>query len=182
MEKIIKNGITYFHDRGAIYSVDPPTAHFNLSEWSMEVPPFKPEHLLILGCAGNTVAKLVKIIHGDVPMVGVDVQESEPVEGLKFYLSDAEQFLKTCTDQFDCVIVDIFEGATIPRIARTQEFAELLAKVCTRLLIFHTSGEDILPVYEKYFFLLHDKAYKGTNIYYMSRGGRDDSLRIPRDI
>lgn len=181
MEKITRNGITYFTDRGAVYSVDPPTAHFNLSEWSMLVPPFKPNNMLVLGCAGNTVAKLVRIIHGDVPMVGVDPLECEPVEGMRLHKALAEDYLRSRQEQFDCVILDIFEGATIPRVAREEWFAELVSRACTRLLIFHTAGEDV-SCYEKYFSVIHEKSYMGTKIYFMSKEKNDRSMRVPRDI
>jgi len=181
MEKISKNGITYWTDRGAIYSVDPPTAHFNMSAWCMLVPPYKPENILFVGCAGNTVPKLVKIIYGDIAMTGVDNQPANPIEGMKIFEMDALDFLKQCTDIFDCVVIDIFEGATLPRIAREQEFADLIAKVCRRTIVLHTAGENI-EFFQKHFSIFHEKTIHNVKIFYMKKLDCQDDFKIPSDI
>ena len=73
------------------------------------------------------------------------------------------------------------QRATLPRELREEEFADLVARVCRRVLIFHTAGEDI-SFYEKHFKTFHQKDIGNTRIFYMQKRDCDEEFRTPRDL
>lgn len=91
------------------YSVDPPTTYLTFAYWIYMVPQYKPESVLILGHALGTVAKLIKLIWGDVPITAVDIVDCPPIDGVTFVKADAKEYVKTCK-VFDTVIVDLFNN------------------------------------------------------------------------
>src|SRR5262245_36613368 len=73
VDGLVSSGITHY--RGAancLYSVYPPTAYLGFGNWIYQVPPFRPENILMLGYAGGTVAGLIRLLYGDVAITAVD--------------------------------------------------------------------------------------------------------------
>lgn len=100
--------IQFTNDKlGNSYSVYPPTTYLTFSYWIYMVPQYKPESVLILGYGGGTVAGLIRILYGDVPITAVDIDPCEDRYGVNFIQADAKEFVKTC-GKFDTVIVDLF--------------------------------------------------------------------------
>ena len=75
IEMIEKNGSRFLYRNGALMSIDPPESGFGYFVWSHLIPPFKPEHTLILGYGGGTCAELMRKIWGDqLKITGVDLE------------------------------------------------------------------------------------------------------------
>jgi hypothetical protein len=89
------------------YSAYPPTTYLTFAYWIYMVPQYKPKNVLILGYAGGTVAGLIRLLYGDVPITAVDIEPCENKYDVTLIQADAREYVKTCPE-FDCVIVDIF--------------------------------------------------------------------------
>ncbi len=84
------------------------------------VPDDPPRNALILGLGGGTLARLLQVRWGDVPMVGVDDDEEIvetaarvgwlPRTGLEVVMTDAFEYVQTCERRFDFIAVDLFRG------------------------------------------------------------------------
>ena len=93
---------------GGIYSVDPPTTYLTFAYWIYMVPQYKPENILILGFGEGTVAGLIRLLYGDVPITAVDITPpKENKYNVNFIQADANEFVKTCGN-YDAVLIDIF--------------------------------------------------------------------------
>lgn len=92
---------------GNSYSAYPPTTYLTFSYWIYMVPQYKPESVLMLGYGGGTVAGLVRLLYGDVPITAVDILPCENRYGINLVQADAQEYVKTC-GKFDTVIVDLF--------------------------------------------------------------------------
>ena len=133
---------------GTPNSVYPPTKHLTFGPWIYLVPQYKPENILMLGYAGGTVAGLVRLLYGDVPITAVDIKYIDNLYNVKFIKQDAREFIKTC-DKYDCVIVDLSEDDKdgICEFVYSQEFADNLAKIANYICI-NTYGNVDMSVYK----------------------------------
>jgi len=130
------------------FSVYPPTKYLTFAPWIYMVPQYKPESVLMLGYAGGTVAGLIKLLYGDVPITAVDInpREDENIYDVNFIQADAFEYIKTAP-KFDCVIVDCFQDDTDPcGFIKTQEFADNLTRIANYIII-NTLKEPDLSAY-----------------------------------
>ena len=128
-------------------SVYPCTKYLTNGCWIYMVPQFKPENVLILGYAGGTVAGLIKLIYGELPITAVDIVPCTDVYGVNLIQANAKDYIKTC-QKFDVVIVDLFtsENKQDPSdFIFTEEFVDDLAKIANYIIINITSeaGSDM---------------------------------------
>lgn len=136
---------------GTVYSVHPPTAYLTFTNWIYMVPPFKPTSVLMLGYAGGTVAGLIQMLYGhDVPIVGVDPCFVDNRYGVQLIQGYAEEFVKMCRD-FECVIIDIFNGQKTPECVINPTFVEHIARITERFLVIHADPSVDMGIYEQYF-------------------------------
>ena len=56
-----------------IVSLKPPETAFGFTCFAHMIPPFKPEHTLLLGYGGGTVSELMRKIWGACKITGVDL-------------------------------------------------------------------------------------------------------------
>lgn len=101
----------YKNKFGIAYSVYPPQTFLTFDYWIYMVPQYKPESVLMLGYAGGTVAGLIRLIWGDVPITAVDIKPCEDRYRVNFIQADAKEFVKNCKE-YDAVIVDLFNNDT----------------------------------------------------------------------
>lgn len=95
---------------GNTFSAYPPQTFLTFEYWIYMVPQYKPKNVLMLGYAGGTVAGLIRLIWGDVPITAVDiVVPHENRYGVEFIQADAWEFVKTCKE-YDAVLVDLFDN------------------------------------------------------------------------
>lgn len=134
---------------GLIESIEPPTAYLTNGVWIYMVPQFKPESVLILGFAGGTVAGLIRLFYGDVPIKGIDILPCQEKYGVKPSQQDAREYIKSCP-KFDVCIVDLFDKK-ICEFVLTDEFAEAVGKICN-YIILNTIGDVDVSAYRKRFY------------------------------
>lgn len=101
------------------------------------VPQYKPESVLMLGYAGGTVAGLIRLLYGDVPITAVDIEPCENKYGVELVQADAQQFVKTCS-HYDTVIVDLFtaEDSNEPcAFVATEDFVSDLKRIANYIIV-----------------------------------------------
>jgi hypothetical protein len=119
------------------FSADPPTTYLTFAYWIYMVPQYKPKDVLILGYGGGTVAGLIRLLYGDVPITGVDIKDYGDKYGVDFIKADAREFIKTCR-QFDTVIVDLFStdiSCNPCDFVASEEFVLDLERVANYLIV-----------------------------------------------
>ena len=133
-----------FNSFGRRNSVYPSTKYLTNGCWIYMVPQFKPESVLMLGFAGGTVAGLIKLLYGEVPITGVDIEPCQEIYGVKPIQVDAKEYVKTCPN-FDVVIVDLFTTGSKQDPSNfifTEEFVDDLAKIGNYIIINTTSEAE----------------------------------------
>lgn len=126
-------------------SVYPPTKYLTFAPWIYMVPQYKPESVLMLGYADGSTAGLIRLLYGDVPITGVDIDPLiENRYGVNFIQMDAKEYVKTC-GKFDTVIIDMFpkDGWEICDFITTKEFADNLAKIANYIIINTLRNPDL---------------------------------------
>lgn len=127
------------------YSVFPPTTYLTFAYWIFMVPQFKPKNILMLGYGGGTVAGLIRMIWGDVPITAVDIEPCENRYDVDFIQADAKEYVKTCK-AFDCVIVDLFytDYAEPCEFVGSKEFVDDLGRISHYLIVnsLHTDMSE----------------------------------------
>ena len=125
-------------------SVLPCTKYLTFGPWIYMVPQYKPESVLMLGYAGGTTAGLIRLLYGDVPITGVDIEPCEESFGVIPIQADAFEFVKTC-GKFDCVIVDCFNGTDDDPCGFivSEEFAQNLTRIANYIIINTLKNPDL---------------------------------------
>lgn len=112
IEKVQVSEATFYKNQlGEIYSVYPPQTFLTFDYWIYMVPQYRPENVLMLGYAGGTVAGLIRLIWGDVPITAVDIEPCDNRYGVNFIQADAKEFVKNCP-AYDVVLIDLFDNNT----------------------------------------------------------------------
>ena len=128
------------------FSVYPPTKYLTFGTWIYLVPQYKPSSVLILGYAGGTVAGLIRLLYGDIPITAVDIEACDANYGVTFIQADAKEFVKTC-NKYDCVIVDLFPDLdNVCDFVTSKEFADHLTRIANYIII-NTLKEPDLSAY-----------------------------------
>lgn len=137
----------YDPDRN-VESVDPPTKYLTFGSWIYLVPQYKPQSVLILGFAGGTVAGLIRLLYGQIPIYAVDLEPCEAKYEVNFIQSDAKEFVKTC-GHFDTVIVDLFPKGSlkVADFVTKEEFVNDLIKIANYIIV-NTMGEPDMSAYK----------------------------------
>jgi hypothetical protein len=154
--------------KGFINSVYPPTEYLTFGPWIYMVPQYKCDDVLMLGYAGGTVAGLIRLFYGAIPITAVDMDKCENYYGVQFIQEDACAYVKKCR-RFDCVIVDLFESGELNpcEFIFTKEFATNLYSIA-RYIIIHAKKDSDMSAYGKplkvltlndsvfYYFMVYD--------------------------
>lgn len=147
-------------------SVVPCTKYLTFGPWIYLVPQYKPSSVLILGAHGGTVAKLIKLIHGDVPITEIDIKDGV----------DAKDYVKTC-DHFDTVVVDLFQDDKICDFINTKDFVDDLSKIANYIIVNTIEPSD-LSVWDLELVAIERPARLHNEIYYFQTNKIPD-LCIP---
>jgi len=146
MQKILyglKSSDTY-DSKGQLISVDPPTKYLTNGYWIYCVPQFRPESVLILGMGGGTVAGLIRLLYGNVPITAVDINDCENKYGVNFVKDDAQKFVRTC-GKFDVVIIDLYPDG-VPYVCDfilKKEFVSDLKRIANYIIVNTTNHADM---------------------------------------
>jgi len=163
------DGITrYRSPDGSLYSLYPPTAFLTFANWIYMVPPFKPENVLLLGYGGGTVAGLIRLLYGEVEITGVDLAFVDNRYGVRQVQADANTWVRDCGN-FDCVIVDVFNGQLTASFVCEYEFVTQIARITRRCAIVHCDPSQNIGVYEQFFQRLQLMQIRGHNICYFKK-------------
>ena len=105
----------------------------------MFIPP--PERILILGIGGGTLVHFLRHHFPDSQITGVDLDEELidiaqqhlmlPLtsDNTRYVYQDAQQFISESSQQFDLVVVDIFDGSESPGWIKTPQTAQQLGSM-----------------------------------------------------
>lgn len=93
---------------------------------------------LIVGLGGGTIAKIIREKYREAKIIGVDIDKEFVELGKKYldlesqnveiHIEDAIEYLKSEKRKFDLVVVDIFNGRSIPNEFNKADFANLIKK------------------------------------------------------
>lgn len=132
--------ILYKRD-GNLNSVYPPTTYLTFGYWIYLVPQYKPENILILGYENGTVAGLIRLLYGDVPITAIDIEPCKDRYGVNFIQIDAREYIKNCS-HFDAVIVDLFDKEGMCDFIKNKEFVDNLSRIANYVIV-NTSEEMV---------------------------------------
>ena len=97
-----------------------------------------PKNILLLGVGAGSMVQFFRHFHPDSHITAVDYDHElleiahqqmllpEADERLEYVIQDARQYINTCQQQFDLILVDIFDGSQSPDWTRNKEFTEQL--------------------------------------------------------
>jgi 23S rRNA U2552 (ribose-2'-O)-methylase RlmE/FtsJ len=122
--------------KGISYSAYPPTTYLTFAYWIYMVPQYKPESVLMLGFGGGTVAGLIRLLYGNVPITAIDIAPCENRYGVNLIQADAREFVKTCAS-YDTVIVDLFhtDYAQPCNFVGDKDFVKDLERISNYLIV-----------------------------------------------
>jgi len=167
MDEITENQITHYLNRGALQSVDPPEAYFGFAYWVLTIPPFKPTSMLMLGCGGHTIPRLIRKIYGKVMITCVDndsKSENSSMNLSMHYKQDAFDFVKECASLFDFIVIDLFDGHKTIRAIYEESFIRNLARISTGMIAVNTMGFEGYAEYQDYFTFVTAKVLKDNEV------------------
>lgn len=158
---------------GRSYSSYPPTTYLTFDYSIFCVPQYKPTSVLILGYADGTVAGLIRLLYGDVPITGVDINPCEDRYGVTLIQADAKDYIKTC-GKFDTVVVDLFstEKCDEPSdFVTNEDFVKRLGEISNYLIVNGLHSD--MSIYDKSYRRIGVNKPSGSaeQIYYYLTGG-----------
>lgn len=162
----------YLDFDNGVLSVYPPTDYLTNGVWIYLVPQFKPKNVLILGYAGGTVAGLIRLLYGDVPITGVDINSCDNLYDINFIRTDANEYIKTCPN-YDVVIIDLFEcdSKDPSKFIFTNEFMENLQRIANYIIINVLGSTNMNRYKRKFHRFGSNKPNRLANrIYYFGTG------------
>ena len=139
------NIVDSFGGRNSVY---PPTEGLTFFPFIYMVPQYRPNDVLMLGYAGGTVAGLIKLLYGAIPITAVDLEPPfEDFYDIRFIQADAREFVRDCR-KFDTVIVDLYEdGQQVPcDFVTDPEFVADLRRI-SRYVIVHAKESTDMGAY-----------------------------------
>ena len=139
----MENIIFYRNKNGNANSVYPPQTFLTFEYWIFMVPQYKPKNILMLGYADGTVAGLIRLIWGNVPITAVDIKPCANRYGVNFIQTDAKEFVKD-SKKYDAILIDLFDSETgiICDFVTNPEFVADVSKIGNYLII-NSLGVDM---------------------------------------
>lgn len=148
--------------RGQLYSVWPPETMFGYVYHGNMIPPFRPEHTLILGYGEGTIAGLMRKIWGtNLKITGVDnTQHETHWNEYEIIYADAFEYVKSCTDsmfkkKFDYIVIDLHNENGCPEFVYDVEFVVRIKEmtkgiVCINFPLSEISHAEVWRYYGGY--------------------------------
>ncbi len=142
MMNFTHDGVTSWLQDDILQSIKPATTNFGFTYFSLMIPPFKPERVLILGYGQGTIADLIDLVWGDgtIKVTGVDLIEPQK-EGRwqadTCLVGNAFELVKNLHDSYDYIVVDLWNGLKNPGEMFTEEFTEDLARISCGMVSFN---------------------------------------------
>jgi spermidine synthase len=124
---------------GVIFSVAVGEATPPFGYWAAMLPQGSPRTALLLGLGAGTLAHLLTRQSPAVRITGVDIDPGIiefarrhfdlALPNLEVIVADAFVYVSACTEQFDYVAVDLFQGAAFHRGVLARPFLRRLAAI-----------------------------------------------------
>jgi spermidine synthase len=122
----------------------------------------KMQSILILGVAGGSVVKtLVEEIEYTGKITGIEIDDEITAIANKYFKlneitnytpisADAKIFVQDCKEQFDLIIIDIFQDATMPPFLFEKEFVSNIKQLLkvNGFILFNTMNLDNEGIYK----------------------------------
>ena len=162
-----QNGMQYIYRKNTVQSVRPAESLFGYTVWAHMIPPFKPDHTLILGYGGGTTAELMRKIWGACKITGVDIEAHESYNEYRINIMDAKHFLWEETrdsffkniklvqkNRYDYVCIDLWDGDKTCDFIYETEFVVRLREIATKLVCLNILAADVtkMRAYNNYGF------------------------------
>jgi spermidine synthase len=106
------------------------TPMFGYRHWQGQ----RPQHVLVIGLAGGTVARVLTAAYGPVPIDGVEIDPRIIAVGQRYFAmtepnlnavaADGRYYLTTARRDYDLIVVDAYRQPYIPFQLTTKEFFE----------------------------------------------------------
>ncbi len=145
-----------------------------------------PKNCLILGLGGGTIAKFSRKNWPDAKITGVELDPLMVKMGEKYlglmnanvetHIEDAYKLLARSKAQFDLVLVDIYEGRSVPEKFTTETFAKIIKKTLSDkgVVVFNrlyggqntSKAEKFLKILKKVFPEVNE-LYPQANVMYI---------------
>ncbi len=102
-----------------------------------------PEKILLLGVAAGSLVQFLKYYLPESYITAVDYDRElleiahqqmllpEADKQLSYVIQDAQQYIHSCRQQYDLIVVDIFDGSQSPQWTQEKDFTEQLQKCLT---------------------------------------------------
>jgi spermidine synthase len=125
---------------GVIQSVAVSTQPLTSGYWPHMLPGVRPEHALLLGLGGGTIAHLLVERFGPLPITAVEVDHDVVAfayrffglpHGLKVVEADAFAFVETASGPYDYIAVDLFARNSVPAGVFRRSFLRKLRELLT---------------------------------------------------
>lgn len=131
--------------------IEPAEALFGYTYWAHMIPPYKPEHTLMLGYGHGLVAELTRKIWGQFKVTAIDVQGYQKEDAYQEYKMEQldafeyvnrETMFSIITKKFDYIAVDLWEDDKVCEGVFSEVFARKLKKISKNLVCFNTRKDD----------------------------------------
>jgi hypothetical protein len=166
LETAEKSGATFVYgEGGTVYGMKPAETLFGYTVWAHMIPPFKPEHSLILGYGNGTASELMRRIWGQMKVTGVDLNPKPDYNEYKIKAMDAKEYIWDVTTpkfaldvfrpKFDYVCIDVWNGLKVPEFVFESDFVVRLKEVAKKLVCINVLTEDV-PKLKSY----HDAGFQ----------------------
>ena len=179
LEKFTTDKVTLtLNKAGTLQSLNPPETRFGFTYHSHCVPPFRPEHTLILGYGKGNIAELMRRVWGQVKVTGVDnLEQAREYNEYSIVTKDAYNFVRECADskvktRFDYIVLDLFdlESNEHPDFMFDASFAMRIREICVKMLCINVFTKDVprLRAYYDYGFkfIRNDNVYGNSVIFW----------------
>jgi spermidine synthase len=140
----------------------------------------RSEHVLMIGCGGGTLATL--LVRSGVQVTVVDNNADTfalartyfqmPAE-VKCIVADGAEYLSTCTQFYDAIVLDAYDGSKIPGHLRSSRFLKMVKRRLER-----SDGVFLANVYLRHDFdltadrMIHSAAAIWNNVALLDACGR----------
>lgn len=105
---------------------------------------FSPKHIVVFGLAGGTVVHMLRAIHPQAVIIGVDIDRKmidigkkyfglADISDLRYVHADARSYVKSHKGtQFDCAVIDLFVGPDIPDFVVSEQFQNDVRRIVAK--------------------------------------------------
>jgi spermidine synthase len=154
LEVVLYNGRIMLNSARANYSYGNLQLAYKRLFKEVELPWNSFKSALVLGFGAGGVSTLLHKYQPDIRQVGVELSSEvlgfyhryfDPVPGVELVCADALQFVKTCEQGFDFIVIDLYEDLHVPEVFQTREFVSSLTRLLNEngMVLFNkVVGED----------------------------------------